>query len=66
VRDFLLNFVYKDGTSEPVRVQRDNRLENEGRFLVELGDTMTGTLDKIEFQDNDYQGSVKVSLCSIN
>ncbi len=66
VRDFLLNFVYKDGSSEPVRVLRDNRVENEGRFLVELDDNMTGTLEKIEFQDSDYQGSVKASLCSIN
>jgi alginate biosynthesis protein AlgX len=66
VRDFLLNFVYKDGSSEPIRVQRDNRVENEGRYLIELSDTITGTLDRIEFQESDYQGNVKSSLCSIN
>jgi hypothetical protein len=66
VRNFLLNFVYKDSTSELLRVERDNRVENEGRFQIELSDALTGTLDKIEFSDNAYQGKVKASLCSIN
>jgi hypothetical protein len=66
VRDFLLNFVYKDGSSEPIRVRRDNRVENNGRFQIELADSLTGVLDKVELQDSEYQGSVKVSLCSIN
>ncbi len=66
VRDFLLNFVYKDGSSEPIRVLRDNRVESAGRFQIELSDALTGILDKIELQEGEYQGNVKASLCSIN
>jgi alginate biosynthesis protein AlgX len=63
VRDFLLNFVYKDGSSEQLRISRDNRVENAGRFQIELSDALTGILDKVELQNTEYQGSVKASLC---
>lgn len=54
------------GSSEPIRVQRQDRVENEGRYQIELSDSLTGTLDKIEFQEGEYQGSVTAKLCSIN
>jgi alginate biosynthesis protein AlgX len=66
LRDFTINFLYKDGSSEPVRVQRFDRVENEGRYLVELSEALTGILDKIEFQEGEYQGLVTTKLCSVN
>jgi hypothetical protein len=65
IRDFLVNFVYTDGSSDFVRVRRDNRIENNGRFQIELSNTVTSTLSRIELLGSEYKGSIRTSLCSI-
>ncbi|MGL4608592.1 MAG: alginate O-acetyltransferase AlgX-related protein [Trueperaceae bacterium] len=68
VRNFLINFMYEDGSSEQLRVQRNERVENTGRYLLELSNTHNTKLARVEFLDffeEGYQGDVVAKLCQI-
>ncbi len=65
LRNFLLTLKYQDGTQEDVRVNRDERVENNGLFLVELTDGAS-ILNTVEVLDTDYSGGVSARVCNIS